>query len=51
MHDDLNLEIEGMEVGGLIEEREILHVRVPSYCVSMSNVHGMMIVRVGADSR
>ena len=40
MHDYLDLEVERVEVGGLVEEREILQIGVPSHCAIVSYVRG-----------
>ena len=45
MHDYLNLEVERVEVGGLVEEREILQIGVPSHCAFVSHVRAIRVIQ------
>ena len=45
MHDYLDLEVERVEIGRLVEEREILHVGVPSHCAFVSHVRAIRAIQ------
>ena len=46
MHDYLDLEVERVEVGRLVEEREILQIGVPSHCAFVSHVRDIRAIKL-----